>query len=83
MIHGMRGGADYTSESDALHAYLRAISKLPRLTAEEERELGRAGDQDALRRLVEGNPGSSSATRNAIAASACRSSISFTRAISA
>jgi RNA polymerase primary sigma factor len=52
-------GADFTSESDALHAYLRAISKLPRLTVEEERELGRRiqrdGDEDALRRLVEGN----------------------------
>jgi RNA polymerase primary sigma factor len=48
-----------TSDSDALQAYLRAISRLPRLTSEEERELGgrvqQAGDQDALRRLVEGN----------------------------
>ena len=47
------------SESDALRAYLRAIARLPRLTADEERDLGRrvqeAGDQDALRRLVEGN----------------------------
>jgi RNA polymerase primary sigma factor len=47
------------SESDALHAYLRAISRLPRLTPEEERELGRRiqcdGDEEALRRLVEGN----------------------------
>jgi RNA polymerase primary sigma factor len=45
-------------DDDALRAYLRAISRLPRLTAEEERELGRrirAGDTDALRRLVEGN----------------------------
>ncbi|HXW05051.1 MAG TPA: RNA polymerase sigma factor RpoD/SigA [Vicinamibacterales bacterium] len=50
---------DSASESDALHAYLRAISRLPRLTPEEERELGRrvqrGGDEDALRRLVEGN----------------------------
>jgi RNA polymerase primary sigma factor len=50
---------DVESESDALRAYLRAIARLPRLTADEERELGRriqqAGDQDALRRLVEGN----------------------------
>jgi RNA polymerase primary sigma factor len=50
---------DTGSESDALQAYLRAISKIPRLTPEEERELGarikRGGDQDALRRLVEGN----------------------------
>ena len=52
-------GADAGSESDALQAYLRAIARLPRLTAEEERELGgriqRHGDQEALRRLVEGN----------------------------
>ena len=48
-----------TSDSDALQAYLRAISRLPRVSADEERELGRsiqqAGDQEALRRLVEGN----------------------------
>jgi RNA polymerase primary sigma factor len=48
-----------TSDSDALQAYLRAISRLPRLSADEERELGRSiqqsGDQEALRRLVEGN----------------------------
>jgi len=47
------------AESDSLHAYLRAIGELPRLTPEEERELGRRirahGDQDALRRLVEAN----------------------------
>jgi RNA polymerase primary sigma factor len=47
------------AEADALHAYLRAISKLPRLTAQEERELGqriqRDRDEAALRRLVEGN----------------------------
>jgi RNA polymerase primary sigma factor len=45
-------------DDDALQAYLRAIARLPRLTAEEERELGRrlrSGDGDALRRLVEGN----------------------------
>jgi RNA polymerase primary sigma factor len=51
--------ADIGSEADALQAYLRAIAKLPRLTPEEERELGqriqRDGDADALRRLVEGN----------------------------
>ena len=43
---------------DALQAYLRAIARLPRLTAEEERALARRirqGDQDALRQLVEGN----------------------------
>jgi RNA polymerase primary sigma factor len=47
------------SESDALQAYLRAIAKIPRLTADEERELAvrikRDGDEEALRRLVEGN----------------------------
>jgi len=49
---------DGGSHSDALQAYLRAISKLPRLTPDEERELGqriRQGDEEALRRLVEGN----------------------------
>jgi RNA polymerase primary sigma factor len=43
---------------DALQAYLRALARLPRLTAEGERELGRrirSGDAEALRRLVEGN----------------------------
>ena len=48
-----------SSQSDALQAYLRAIAKLPRLTADEEQQLGRRiqrdNDQDALRRLVEGN----------------------------
>ena len=47
------------AEADALHAYLRAISKLPRLTPAEERELGfqiqNDHDEAALRRLVEGN----------------------------
>lgn len=50
---------DVGSESDALQAYLRAIAKIPRLTAQEERELAirvkRDGDEEALRRLVEGN----------------------------
>ncbi len=44
---------------DALQAYLRAIARLPRLTADEERELAVGirdrNDQEALRRLVEGN----------------------------
>jgi RNA polymerase primary sigma factor len=52
----MRGGDE---ETGALHAYLRGISKLPRLTADEERELAARiqtdGDEAALRRLVEGN----------------------------
>jgi RNA polymerase primary sigma factor len=55
----MRRAPDSESQSDALRAYLRGIGKLPRLTVEEERELGRRikehGDEDALRRLVEGN----------------------------
>ena len=45
-------------DDDALQAYLRALAKLPRLTADEERELGRRireGDAEAVRRLVEGN----------------------------
>jgi RNA polymerase primary sigma factor len=44
--------------TDALHAYLRGISKLPRLTAAEERALGalvQAGDEAALQRIVEAN----------------------------
>ena len=47
-----------SSESDALQAYLRAISRIPRLTADEERVLAfraRKGDEGALRRLVEAN----------------------------
>jgi RNA polymerase primary sigma factor len=56
----MRGdGGGTTSDSDALQAYLRAIARLPRLTPDEERELGRRiqtnCDPEALRRLVEGN----------------------------
>src|SRR5918996_3366684 len=58
-MNSMRRGAADGAESDALQAYLRAIAKLRRLTPEEERELGRRiqqdGDQQALRRLVEGN----------------------------
>jgi RNA polymerase primary sigma factor len=47
-------------EDEALRAYLRAIARFARLTPEEERELGRRikddpNDEDALRRLVEGN----------------------------
>jgi RNA polymerase primary sigma factor len=45
-------------DDDALQAYLRALARLPRLKPEEERELGRrirAGDSEALRRLIEGN----------------------------
>jgi RNA polymerase primary sigma factor len=50
---------DAAAESDALQAYLRAIGRIPRLTADEERALAarvqRDGDEEALRRLVEGN----------------------------
>jgi RNA polymerase primary sigma factor len=54
----MRRDGEAGAESGALQAYLRAIGRLPRLTPGEERELGRRiqrGDQQALRRLVEGN----------------------------
>jgi RNA polymerase primary sigma factor len=55
----MRREAETGSDSDALQAYLRAIARLPRLTVDEERDLGRRiqsdGDEEALRRLVEGN----------------------------
>ncbi len=58
---------EYTEESgekrsagtpEALKKYLKEIAKLPRITVEEERELGRLiqqGDQKAQRRLVEAN----------------------------
>ena len=48
-----RGGG-----SESLKKYLKEISRLPRITADEERVLGRKiqkGDQKALRRLVEAN----------------------------
>jgi RNA polymerase primary sigma factor len=48
-----RGGG-----SESLKKYLKEISRLPRITADEERILGRKiqkGDQKALRRLVEAN----------------------------
>ena len=55
----MAKGFDTDTGSDTLQSYLRAIARIPRLTVEEERELGRrvqdSGDPDALRRLVEGN----------------------------
>jgi RNA polymerase primary sigma factor len=55
----MRREAGEDAQADALQAYLRAISKLPRLTPGQEQELGRRvqrdNDQEALRRLVEGN----------------------------
>ncbi len=48
-----RGGG-----SESLKKYLREISRLPRVTPEEERVLGKKiqkGDKEALRRLVEAN----------------------------
>ena len=60
------------AEADALHAYLLAISKLPRLTVDEERELGlrvmRDQDEAALRRLVKVTPVNSVPIRREIAA---------------
>lgn len=44
--------------SESLKKYLKEISRLPRVTADEEKELGRKiakGDAKALRRLVEAN----------------------------
>ncbi len=46
------------SGSESLKKYLREISRLPRITAEDERKLGdriRKGDTAALRKLVEAN----------------------------
>jgi RNA polymerase primary sigma factor len=55
----MRRDGGGGAESDALQAYLRAIARLPRLTPDEEQQLGRLiqqhHDEAALRRLVEGN----------------------------
>ena len=54
-----RRNAAIYSDASTLAAYLREISKLPRLTPEEERELGERiqhdGDEDALAHLVECN----------------------------
>ena len=47
-----------SSGSESLKKYLKEISRLPRVTVEEERELGhkiQKGDARALRRLVEAN----------------------------
>lgn len=55
----MSRSGDGSTDSAALQAYLRAISRIPRLSVAEERELGRrikeGEDEEALRRLVEGN----------------------------
>jgi RNA polymerase primary sigma factor len=54
-----RRAAAPESERDALQAYLRAIARIPRVTIDDEHELGRAiqtsRDEAALRRLVESN----------------------------
>ncbi|MGE5244617.1 MAG: RNA polymerase sigma factor RpoD/SigA [Betaproteobacteria bacterium] len=54
-----RRHATAAPDSSTLAAYLREIAKLPRLTADEERDLGsrirRDGDDDALAHLVECN----------------------------
>jgi RNA polymerase primary sigma factor len=50
-----RGGG---SSSQSLKKYLQEISKLPRITADEEKKLGakiRKGDREALKKLVEAN----------------------------
>lgn len=56
MKHGSR---DETADAQTLQAYLQEIAKIPRLTPEEERELGllvqRDHDERALTRLVEAN----------------------------
>lgn len=56
MSGGRRG--DPTLSSENLNWYLQEISKIPPLTSEEEKQLGRAiqaGDEDALRKMVESN----------------------------
>ena len=47
-----------SSSSQSLKKYLQEISKLPRITADEEKKLGakiRKGDKEALKKLVEAN----------------------------
>lgn len=55
----MRKLETLAADAASLQAYLRAIAKCPRLTPEEERDLGRRiqqhGDEAALAALVEGN----------------------------
>jgi RNA polymerase primary sigma factor len=56
-VTGRSEGA--AAEAKTLRTYLREIARFPRLTPDEERELGariqRDGDEEALRRLVESN----------------------------
>lgn len=58
-VAARRANGSVSSEAETLQAYLRAIARFPRLTPEEERELGRRirdhQDEEALRRLVESN----------------------------
>lgn len=55
----MRKIETLAADAATLQAYLREIGKFPRLTAEDEKDLGRRirqnGDEDALRGLVESN----------------------------
>jgi RNA polymerase primary sigma factor len=54
----IRRGSPPGDEAEALNLYIREISKIPRLTPEQEKELGRRiqqGDEEALRKMVEGN----------------------------
>ncbi|HEX9724257.1 MAG TPA: sigma-70 family RNA polymerase sigma factor, partial [Vicinamibacteria bacterium] len=47
-----------SDDAETLSRYIREIGKFPRLTPEEEKDLGRRvreGDEAALRKLVEGN----------------------------
>ncbi len=53
-----RSGAGSAGSSESLKKYLKEISRLPRVTPAEERDLGKKiqkGDGKALRRLVEAN----------------------------
>jgi RNA polymerase primary sigma factor len=54
----IRRGATPGDEAEALNLYIHEIIKIPRLTPEQEKELGRRiqqGDEEALRKMVEGN----------------------------
>ena len=54
----IRRGSSSGDEAEALNLYIREISKIPRLTPEQEKELGRRiqqGEEEALRKMVEGN----------------------------
>lgn len=55
----MRKLETLAADAATLQAYLREIGKFPRLTVDDEKDLGRRirqhGDEDALRRLVESN----------------------------